>query len=144
MNAAVTAWRSELAAFDDGPGAARPDWPDGWEFDPAAMHSGIDHGTLVMTAEEEDLLLEWYLDAMGEVPGHVRLFLRHQPTNLKTLRIRLERAVHDSLPRQVVPLALLQVALRRGQPDAVRRYRVMSRRFGVAPDQVAEAEELAG
>jgi hypothetical protein len=143
MNTAVTAWRAELSALDAGGGIADPEWPDGWAFEPRAMYAGIDHRTLAMTADEAENLRSWYLRTMHEVPGHVELFLRHQPTNLKTLRVRLELAVRESLPLQLVPLCLLQVALRRAEPDAERRYRTQAEVFGATGAEVAEAVELA-
>ena len=97
------------------------------------MRSGIDVATLTLTPAEAGALRGWHERVQGEVPAYVDLLARRNPEGLKAMRVRLELAVTEALPRQLVPLCLLQLAVVRRAPDAARRYRRQAAVFGVAP-----------
>ena len=52
---------------------SRVAWPAGWAPDAARFRSGIDLGSDELEPGELELLRDWYLRTLGEVPPHVEL-----------------------------------------------------------------------
>jgi hypothetical protein len=133
-------------------------FPDGWSADPDAFRSGLDFESPGLTAEEESLLRQWYLDTLGEVPLYVSFLLRERPQMIKAYRGRFESCV-KILPKQFVPTTLLHYSVTRGFAHGIRENLLLARAFGVQKpivlntigsaslngiDTIAIVEEAAG
>lgn len=105
-------------------------FPDGWAPDAAAFASGLDFERPELTDDEEERLLQWYLDTLGELPPYVRFLLRERPELLKAYRGRFENCLRI-LPKQFVPTTLLHYSVTRGFEHGIRENLLLARAFGV-------------
>jgi hypothetical protein len=113
------------------------DWPETWRPDPDAFHSGLDFQTLSLTTQEIERVTEWYTRNHGEVPSHVAFLAKWNPEGLKSLRHRYESAI-VTLPKQVVPLLMLNTAAVQGNTGMMRRAAHQARYYGVLRSQALE------
>ncbi|HVW34465.1 MAG TPA: hypothetical protein VHL53_18170, partial [Acidimicrobiia bacterium] len=130
MAVAAEATDDYLAAWTTDDGGDPSAWPEGWAPDPAAFRSGLDFTTSGLTAGERESLVAWYHDHQGEVPGHVRFLLYHDPGGIKAYRDRYEH-VTRTLPKQMIPLMTLFTAAVTGRAGALRRAAYQAKRYGV-------------
>jgi hypothetical protein len=109
--------------------------PANWDRSLDALEAGLDFSELRLLPGERELIERWYDLWLGEVPAWVRFAGDHQPNVLKVQRLRFERALR-SLPKQTLPLAMLNFRLMRGDVETIRENVLMARGFGVSKDQV--------
>jgi len=118
---------------------SRVAWPAGWAPDAARFRSGIDLGSDELEQGELELLREWYLRTLGEVPSHVDFLGRVAPRSLKTQRARFETAITGALPAQMIPLLTLHLSAIRLWPKPLRRAVQTARSLGVRRGEVVAA-----
>jgi len=138
---AAAAYADFLRGYEDPP--PRDRFPAGWEFDPHAFDSGMDFTTREATEEDMRRLQGWYRETIGEVPRHVRFLARHRPGLLKAYRDRLEHAIRDSLPKQMLPYLLLHHDVVRGFRDGIRENVLLGRAMGMTREQLLDAMTFA-
>jgi hypothetical protein len=114
-------------------------YPAGWAFDPHAYDSGMDYSRPDATKEDMDTLIAWYKKTIGEVPRYVTFMAEHQPGLLKAYRNRLEHAIRDALPKQMLPYMWLQYNTARANADGVRESALLGRAMGMTKAQIVEA-----
>jgi len=144
MNAAAELTDSYLREWPENSDERGLAWPEGWSANPDALRSGIDLETNTLTASELDSLKAWYRRIHGAVPSHVEALARLHPTALKTQRIRLERALGPTLPAQMVPLLMLQLAALRLWPKPMLRAAQLAKALGVRRHHIVETLFWAG
>jgi hypothetical protein len=110
---------------------------DGWAPDPGAFSSGMDFGTREVLDGEMDLLDDWYLRTIGEIPPYVGFLRQHRPRLLKSWRSRYENILVE-LPKQVMPYSQLHYNVMRGFADGIRESVLLARAFGMTKEQVYE------
>ena len=110
---------------------------DGWAPDPGAFKSGMDFSTREVLGGEMDLLEDWYLRTIGEVPEYVGFLRQHRPRLLKSFRNRYENVLVE-LPKQVMPYTQLHFNVMRGWADGIREAVLLARAFGMTKEQVYE------
>ena len=115
-----------------------PELPEGWGPDPDAFRSGIDLTTEEMPDREIRMLKDWYTKTIGEVPTSVTFLAEHNPGLLKAYRRRWETAIHD-LPKQVMPVYMMQWNVVRGFREGIREGALLGKAFGMTKDQVISA-----
>jgi hypothetical protein len=114
-------------------------FPAGWSFDPRAYDSGMDFARPDVTKEEMRKLQEWYQRVLGEVPAYVTFMAERQPALLKAYRNRLEHAIRDALPKQMIPYMWLQYNVARANGEGVREAALLGRGMGMTAAQMVEA-----
>jgi hypothetical protein len=114
-------------------------YPAGWSFDPRAFDSGMDYSRPDATKEDMDALLGWYTRTIGEVPRYASFMAEHQPGLLKAYRNRLEHAIRDALPKQMIPYMWLQYNTARANADGLRESALLGRAMGMTKAQIVEA-----
>jgi hypothetical protein len=114
-------------------------FPENWDFDPAAFHSGMDYSTLEASKEDLDSLRGWYERTTGEVPKHVEFLSSYRPDLLKAYRNRYEHAIRDSLPKQMLPYLMLRYNIYRGFKGGIRENVLLCKAFGLTRTQVLNA-----
>jgi hypothetical protein len=107
-------------------------WPEGWSADPEWSHTGLDYSETDLMPGELELLEQWYERTVGEVPRNVRFLAKHRPTVLKAYQHRFEFAVKDALPKEMVPLMLLQFEVTQSRGGAIRQAALMARKMGIS------------
>jgi hypothetical protein len=110
---------------------------DGWAPDPDAFSTGMDFTTREVLDGELDLLDQWYLRTIGEIPPYVGFLRRHRPQLLKSWRNRYENILFE-LPKQVMPYSQLHFNVMRGWADGIRESVLLARAFGMTKEQVYE------
>lgn len=110
---------------------------DGWAPDPGAFRSGMDFSTREVLDGEMDLLDEWYLRTIGEIPPYVGFLRQHRPRLLKSWRNRYENILVE-LPKQVMPYSQLHYNVMRGFAGGIREGVLLARAFGMTKEQVYE------
>jgi hypothetical protein len=128
-------WMAEPATPSDKPNR----WPAHWKFDPKAFDSGMDYSTPEASPADMKRLREWYLDNLGELPGYVNFLMTHRPGFLKAYRNRMEHAIRDALPREMVPYCLLNLHVTRGFHEGVRESVLMGKWLGMTRCQLVDA-----
>jgi hypothetical protein len=136
---AAAAYADHLRAFEDPEPPDAPRFPDGWEFDPAALDSGMDFTTRDATPEDIAALEDWYRRTLGEIPRHVTFLAAHRPGLLKAYRDRYEHAIRDSLPKQMLPYLLLSHDVVRGFRGGIRENVLLGRALGMTREQLLDA-----
>jgi hypothetical protein len=119
-------------------------WPDGWSAQPDALRSGIDLTTNELAPHELELLKAWYAKTYGEVPPQVEALAKLHPTAFKTQRARLETALGDTLPVQMAPLCMLQLAAARLWRTPTLRAAQLAKALGVRRHHVISTLFWAG
>jgi hypothetical protein len=115
---------------------ARPAvFPGGWAHRPEFLRSGLDFSAREVLDGEMELLQDWYLRTIGEVPPYVELLLDLRPALLKAYRNRYEHLLHE-LPTEFIPASLLHYDVIRGFGDGIRENVLLLRALGVSRDQV--------
>lgn len=114
-------------------------WPAAWRFDPHAFDSGMDYSTPEASEEDMRKLRTWYLDKLGEVPKYVQFLSTHRPGFLKAYRNRMEHAIRDALPCEMVPYMLLNLYATRGFHDGIREAVLMGKWLGMTRPQLTDA-----
>ena len=89
---------------------------DGWAADPGALRTGMDFSAREVLDGEMDLLDEWYLRTIGEIPPYVGFLRQHRPRLLKSWRNRYENILVE-LPKQVMPYTQLHFNVMCGWGD---------------------------
>lgn len=134
---------SALADYDYEPPPSAPHrpraYPDGWENDPTAFSSGLDFDVPELLPGEADLVRDWYVANLGEVPAYVEFLARHRPNLLKAYRSRFETAIGTGLPKQMMPYFMLHLNVVRGWPEGIREAALLARGFGMTREQVVDA-----
>jgi hypothetical protein len=138
---AAYAEADQLRDYVDPPLADR--FPPNWEYDPAALSSGMDFSTMEASQADVDALLDWYTDTLGEIPAYVRFLARHRPGLLKAYRNRYEHAIKDSLPAQMLPYLLLNHSILKGDEDGIRENVLLGRALGMTTEQLLDSAGLA-
>jgi len=110
---------------------------DGWAPDPGALRTGMDFSTREVLDGEMDLLEDWYLRTIGEIPPYVGFLRQHRPRLLKSWRNRYENILFE-LPKQVMPYSQLHFNVMRGWADGIRESVLLARAFGMTKEQVYE------
>jgi hypothetical protein len=110
-------------------------FPDGWAHRPEFLRSGLDFSTREVLDGEMELLEDWYLRTIGEVPAYVELLLELRPSLLKAYRDRYENLLHE-LPTEFIPASLLHYDVIRGFGEGIRENVLLLRALGVSRDQV--------
>ena len=110
-------------------------FPDGWAHRPEFLRSGLDFSTREMLDGEMELLEDWYVRTLGEVPPYVELLLDLRPALLKAYRNRYENLLRE-LPTEFIPASLLHYDVIRGFGDGIRENVLLLRALGVSRDQV--------
>lgn len=113
-------------------------WPEGWAYDPDALHSGVDFRTPGASAEDVRKIEAWYDRVLGEVPTHIRFLGRYRPELLKAYRDRYENTLRV-LPKQIEPYVQIQLAVQRHSTSIIREGVLLARGFGMPKEQVLEA-----
>ena len=126
-----------LRTYCDSPRDGR--WPVGWTFEPDAFDSGVDFSASEASKDDIEKILDWYRTMIGEVPGSVRMMARHRPNMLKAYRNRYEHVIRDSLPKQMLPYALLHWCTMQGFRDGIRENVLLGQRLGMTRDQLTDA-----
>src|SRR5271170_5996458 len=108
---------------------------DGWAPDPGAFKSGMDFSTREVLDGEMELLEDWYLRTIGEIPPYVELLADLRPALLKAYRNRYENLLHE-LPTEFIPASLLHYDVIRGFGEGIRENVLLLRALGVNRDQV--------
>jgi hypothetical protein len=134
---AAAACADYLRDYDDPAPTER--FPAGWRLEPEVLSSGLDFSTRDATAAEMELLQDWYLRTLGEVPPYVRFLAAHRPGLLKAYRGRYEHAIRDSLPTQMLPYLLLNHNVVRGFRDGIREHVLLGRALGMSREQLLDA-----
>jgi alkylhydroperoxidase/carboxymuconolactone decarboxylase family protein YurZ len=119
-------------------------WPDGWAPDAERFRSGIDLSSDELLPGELELIRDWYLRTLGEVPPHVDFLARVAPSAFKTQRARFETAVTGALPAQMIPLLTLHLNALRLRPKPLRRSLQAARSLGVTRREAVSALFWAG
>ena len=114
-------------------------FPAGWTFEPKAFDSGMDYTRPDATPEDMRRLEDWFQRTSGEVPRYVRFMMKNQPGLLKAYRNRLEHAIRDALPKQMLPYLMLQLNTTRGFADGIREAVLLGRGLGMTKAQLIEA-----
>lgn len=134
---AAAAYKDYLREYVD------PDVPDrfptGWRYDPTAFDSGMDHSTRDATPEDMDKLMSWYSRTLGEIPRYAQFLAEHRPGLLKAYRDRLEHAIRDSLPAQMLPFLMLNYNTARGFGEGIRENVLLGRALGMTREQLLDA-----
>ena len=86
---------------------------------------------------EMELLEDWYLRTIGEIPAYVGFLRQHRPRLLKSWRNRYENILFE-LPKQVMPYSQLHFNVMRGWADGIRESVLLARAFGLTKEQVYE------
>jgi hypothetical protein len=110
---------------------------DGWAPDPDAFKTGMDFSTREVLDGEMELLDDWYLRTIGEIPPYVGFLRQHRPRLLKSWRNRYENILFE-LPKQVMPYSQLHFNVMRGWADGIRESVLLARAFGMTKEQVYE------
>jgi len=105
-------------------------FPDGWAADSDAFRSGLDFEDLDLSDSEEQLLRDWYLRTLGEIPPYVSFLISHRPRMIKAYRSRFENCARI-LPKQFVPTTLLHYNVSRGFAHGIRENLLLARAFGI-------------
>ena len=119
-------------------------WPDGWTPDAERFRSGIDLSSDELLPGELELIRDWYLRTLGEVPPHVDFLARVAPSAFKTQRARFETAVTGALPAQMIPLLTVHLNALRLRPKPLRRSLQAARSLGVTRREAVSALFWAG
>jgi len=114
-------------------------WPAAWSFDSKAFRSGIDFSSPATDAREMDMLRDWYMTEMGEVPRYVQFLAKNRPRYLKAYRNRYEHAISEGLPKEMMPYLLLNLSVTRGFRDGIRESVLLGRSFGMTKPQLLDA-----
>ena len=101
---------------------------DGWAPDPGAFTSGMDFSTREVLDGEMDLLQDWYLRTIGEIPAYVGFLRQHRP--VVVVRAAGYSALDGSAEGVAAARHLLETVLRR--PVLVRSLRSSAGRALVA------------
>jgi len=110
-------------------------FPDGWAHRPEFLRSGLDFSTREVLDGEMEMLEDWYLRTIGELPPYVELLLDLRPSLLKAYRNRYENLLHE-LPTEFIPASLLHYDVIRGFGEGIRENVLLLRALGVSRDQV--------
>ena len=110
-------------------------FPDGWAHRPEFLRSGLDFSTREMLDGEMELLEDWYVRTLGEVPPYVELLLDLRPALLKAYRNRYENLLRE-LPTEFIPASLLHYDVIRGFGEGIRENVLLLRALGVSREQV--------
>jgi hypothetical protein len=113
-------------------------WPAGWAPDPSAFRAGVDLAAAELSAEDLTRLAAWYRAIGSELPGYVRLLAKYRPDVLKEHRLLQEVTVGVALPKQIVPLFLLHLAIIRADPEGIRFAAAQAGAFGVTQGQALD------
>jgi alkylhydroperoxidase/carboxymuconolactone decarboxylase family protein YurZ len=119
-------------------------WPHDWAPDVERFRSGIDLSSDELLPGELELIRDWYLRTLGEVPPHVDFLARVAPSAFKTQRARFETAVTGALPAQMIPLLTLHLNALRLRPKPLRRSLQTARSLGVTRREAVSALFWAG
>jgi alkylhydroperoxidase/carboxymuconolactone decarboxylase family protein YurZ len=119
-------------------------WPEGWAPDVSRFRSGIDLSSDEPLPGELELIRDWYVRMLGEVPAHVEFLARTAPAALKTLRARVETTVRGALPAQMIPLLALHLYALTMAPKPLRRALQLAHSLGVTRRQAVTALLWAG
>jgi hypothetical protein len=136
---AAAAYADYLRTYEDPEPLGSTRFPDGWEFDPTAFHSGMDYSTRDATPGDIAALEDWYRRTLGEVPPHAAFLAANRPGLLKAYRDRYEHAIRDSLPKQMLPYLLLNHSVVRGSAGGIRENVLLARALGMTREQVLDA-----
>jgi hypothetical protein len=115
--------------------ATPPKVPTEWDPSLDALQTGIDFSDPNLSAAELRRIEEWYIDLTGEVPRAVRFLGRFRPDVLKAYRNRYETCL-TVLPKQSLPLTLLQMDVFLGRPAGIRENALVAKAFGVTRAQL--------
>jgi alkylhydroperoxidase/carboxymuconolactone decarboxylase family protein YurZ len=137
MRVVASAVTEELATFT--PNGKVLQFAPGWEPDPVALRSGIDLSDPELSPADRAALEGWYEQTIGEVPAWVSFLAEHRPGVLKAYRGRLENAIRDSLPKQVLPWLMIQLNTARGFQEGIREWSLVAKAFGVTEHDIVEA-----
>jgi hypothetical protein len=118
--------------------ASLPTFGPGWVHDRARILSGLDYDDPELLHGELHRLEQWYGDTLGEVPGYVRFLGRHNPPLLKAYRNRWEHLL-NSLPNQLLPTILFQIAMLRQDAASLRENTLLARAWGVGHAEMVHA-----
>ncbi|HLK72632.1 MAG TPA: hypothetical protein VKU77_03175 [Streptosporangiaceae bacterium] len=110
-------------------------FPDGWAHRPEFLRSGLDFSTRSVAAGEAELMRNWYVRTIGEMPPYVELLLDLRPALLKAYRDRYENLLRE-LPTEFIPASLLHYDVIRGFGEGIRENVLLLRALGVSRDQV--------
>lgn len=108
-------------------------FPDGWAPDLAAFQSGIDHGSPMLLAGEREKIEAWYMNLIGEIPGHVTFLANHAPALLKTHRSRMENMLYE-LPKQCWPTTMLYYNVMSRCAEGIRENVQLCKAWGVSKE----------
>ena len=106
-------------------------FPAGWAPDIEAFRSGLDFSTPVLLDGEREMVEAWYMNTIGEVPGHVAFLAKHRPMLLKTHRARFENMLYV-LPKQMWPTYMLYYHVMTRCPDGIRENILLGKAWGVS------------
>jgi hypothetical protein len=117
-------------------------FPDGWAPDIEAFRSGLDFSTPELLPGERNLVENWYVKTIGEVPPYVRFLGSHRPMLLKTHRARMENMLYV-LPKQMWPTTMLYYNVMSRTAEGMRENVLLAKAWGVTKadtlDTVANA-----
>jgi hypothetical protein len=128
-------WMAEPAEASSNPDR----WPADWSFEPRAFDSGMDYASPEATPADMQALRDWYLNTQGEIPKYVQFLMTHRPGFLKAYRNRMEHAIRDALPKEMVPYMLLNLYVTRGFHDGIREAVLLGKSMGMTRPQLADA-----
>ena len=97
------------------------------------LASGLDFSDPHLRPGELARLEDWYLNAIGDVPGYVRFLGRHRPEALKAWRNRYEHLV-STLPVQLLPLASIKLGTYSCTAELIRENVLLARYLGVSKE----------
>ncbi|KRB75091.1 hypothetical protein ASE01_17175 [Nocardioides sp. Root190] len=126
-----------LKAFDDSDSPGLP-WPDHWNHDPDLLSTGLDFTDPDMLSGELDLIRDWNLRVLGEVPRYVEFLGKYQPNLLKAQRSRFEFALKVS-PAQYLPYLLTHFNVTRGFAPGIREGVLMGKGLGMTKLDILDA-----
>jgi hypothetical protein len=120
LNAVAERGKRFLDDWVDEPRRRTIAWPTGWQTGSGGFDSGLDAGSLDLPLEEQQAIRKWHMRTSGDVPSHVDLLCRFQPSAYKGARLRMDN-IFEVLPAQMVPLFTLHLATYNVWPSIVRR-----------------------
>jgi hypothetical protein len=134
---AAAAYKDYLREYID------PDVPDrfpaNFHFAPQAFDSGMDYSTREASEQDMANLMSWYAATLGEIPRYAQFLAEHRPGLLKAYRDRLEHAIRDSLPAQMLPFLMLNYNVVRGFGEGIRENVLLGRALGMTREQLLDA-----
>jgi len=118
-------------------------WPEGWEPDSAAFHSGLDFGNPDFGPGEIELLEKWYTENIGHTPRSVQFLIKENPRFIKAHRAKFEAALKTGgLPKQVVPYILIHYNMNRGFREGIREAVLLGKTWGMQRGHIVDAITL--